>query len=82
MNRGDELRCPSCGQLLARVVSERSISTGEGEFLFSRRTDHLACDGCGALVPVRQVREDLMRGDVLELLHELAADDEPPAATP
>lgn len=81
MTRGDELHCPSCGHLLARVVSERSIATDEGEFLFSRGTDHIACDNCGMMVPVREVRQDLVRGDVLELLHELSADDAPPAAT-
>lgn len=80
MTGGDELHCPSCGHLLARVVSERSIATDEGEFLFSRRTDHIACDNCEALVPVREVRDGIDRGDVLELLHELAADDAPPAA--
>lgn len=74
MTRGDELHCPECGDLLARVVSERTIATGEGEFRFSRSTDHIVCDGCGALVPVREVREDLLRGDVLQLLHELGAD--------
>lgn len=81
MTRGDELHCPSCGHLLARVVSERSIATDQGEFLFSRSTDHIACDDCGMLVPIREVRQDLVRGDVLEILHDLAADDAPPAAT-
>ena len=77
MTRGDELHCPECGHLLARVVSERSIATDEGEFRFSRSTDHLVCDGCGTLVPVREVREDLLRGDVLQLLHELGGDEDP-----
>lgn len=81
MTHGDELYCPSCGHLLARVVSERSIATDAGEFRFSRRTDHIVCDGCGALVPVQEIRDDLARGDVLQLLHELAVDEEPPAGS-
>lgn len=56
---GGELRCPSCGRVLARVAQGRSIATAEAEFAFTRRTDHLLCDGCDAVVPIHEVRGDL-----------------------
>lgn len=58
MSEGEELRCPSCGAVLARVITARRIAVDGSEFPYTRSTDHLLCD-CGEVVPVHAVRADL-----------------------
>jgi hypothetical protein len=60
------INCSTCGELLVQELTERSLTTAEGDtFPFRRTTDHVVCAHCGATKSVRTLRaEAVARGDL------------------
>lgn len=52
------MNCGNCGNPLARVLGEETITTLEGEtMVFRRRTDYLLCRKCLRLFSIIELRD-------------------------
>ena len=74
-----EVRC-SCGAVLIESIDAEDVQVGDEEFRFARSTDYIACEECGFLHKVTDLRAGLVGGhsgadEALEVLRDLALDD-------